>query len=71
MLAITSDILPIDSLAAHAYSEIFAQLRRNGRPIPTNDIWIAAIAKANHLVLVTNDEHFKYIDGLTIENWLE
>ena len=71
LLAITSDILSVDSFAAHAYSEIFAQLRRNGRPIPTNDIWIAAIAKAHHLILVTNDEHFQSIDGLSIENWLE
>ncbi len=70
LLAIISDILMVDSLAAHAYSEIFAQLRRNGRPIPTNDIWIAAIARAHDLILVTNDDHFRHIDGLIIENWV-
>ncbi|GAK49412.1 predicted nucleic acid-binding protein [Candidatus Moduliflexus flocculans] len=38
---------------------------------PTNDIWIAAIARAHRLTLVTNDEQFKYIDGVTLESWLE
>lgn len=69
ILIITSDILLIDSQVAQAYAEIFADLRRNGTPIPTNDLWIAAIAKAHKLILVTNDHHFKHVKGLQREDW--
>jgi tRNA(fMet)-specific endonuclease VapC len=69
ILAVTTDILEIDSQVAQAYAEIFADLRRNGTPIPTNDLWIAAIAKAHHLILVTNDSHFRHVKGLQKEDW--
>jgi tRNA(fMet)-specific endonuclease VapC len=69
ILAVTTDILEIDSQVAQAYAEIFADLRRHGTPIPTNDLWIAAIAKAHHLILVTNDDHFRHVNGLQRENW--
>jgi predicted nucleic acid-binding protein len=69
ILTITSNILLVDSQVAQAYAEIFADLRRNGTPIPTNDLWIAAIAKAHTLILVTNDSHFEHIKGLQKENW--
>lgn len=69
ILAIIADILEIDSQVAQAYAEIFADLRRHGTPIPTNDLWIAAIAKAHHLILVTNDAHFRHVKGLRREDW--
>ncbi|MCP4400756.1 MAG: type II toxin-antitoxin system VapC family toxin [bacterium] len=69
ILAMTSDILTIDSQVAQSYAEIFADLRRKGTPIPTNDLWIAAIAKAYNLILVSNDEHFQHVENLQIENW--
>jgi predicted nucleic acid-binding protein len=40
---------------------IFAQLRRQGTPIPTNDIWIAALVLQHDLVLLTDDTHFSNI----------
>jgi tRNA(fMet)-specific endonuclease VapC len=64
-----AEIVYINSQVAEQYAFIFTELRRKGRPIETNDIWIAAIAKAYNMVLVTNDEHFQYVDGLQIENW--
>jgi predicted nucleic acid-binding protein len=70
ILALTGDILEIDSQVAQAYAEIFADLRRQGTPIPTNDLWIAAIAKTHDLILVSNDDHFHHIEKLQIENWL-
>ena len=39
------------------------------KPIDTNDIWIAAIARVHNLVVVTNDDHFQYVEGLQVENW--
>ena len=53
-------------------SEIYANLKhileKKGRPIPVNDIWIAAQAIETGSVLVTYDDHFKYIPGLRIWN---
>ena len=69
ILAITGDILVVDSRVSQTYAEIFANLRQKGKPIPTNDLWIAAIAKAYELILVTNDEHFEYVEGITCEDW--
>ena len=45
-------------------SRIAAQLRRQGTPIPTNDIWIAAQAMEHGAELITTDEHFDKIIGL-------
>jgi tRNA(fMet)-specific endonuclease VapC len=44
-------------------------LRRKGRPIPENDIWIAAVAKQPNLGLVTRDVHLHEVGGLVIEAW--
>ena len=59
-----AEIVYINSQVAEQYAFIFTELRRKSRPIETNDIWIAAIAKAYNMILVTNDEHFQYVDGL-------
>jgi len=44
-------------------------LLAKGRPIPENDVWIAALARQHDLVLVTRDEHFAEVDGLTLARW--
>ena len=44
-------------------------LRSKGRPIPENDLWIAASALRHSLDLVTRDHHFEEIDGLTVKEW--
>lgn len=48
------------------YAEILNNLREIGRPVPTNDIWIAAVAFQNGLKLFTKDIHFKAIAGLSL-----
>jgi len=48
------------------YAEILHNLREIGKPVPTNDIWIAAVAFQNGLRLFTKDEHFKGIAGLSL-----
>ena len=69
VITMAADILPITSEVAEQFAHIFANLRRKGRPIDTNDIWIAALARVHNLVVVTNDEHFQYVEGLQVENW--
>lgn len=59
----------IDQETATQYAEIKLQLRQKGRPIPDNDIWIAAIAQQHQLILVTRDSHFNEIEDLMIERW--
>jgi tRNA(fMet)-specific endonuclease VapC len=43
-------------------------LLKKGKPIPENDIWIAAVAKQHTLRLFTNDAHFSAIEGILIQN---
>ena len=49
---------------ADRYSRIAASLRAKGRPIPSNDVWIAAQAMETGADLVSHDRHFEEIDGL-------
>lgn len=58
------EVFPVDTDTAEFYSEIWSQLRRQGTPIPTNDLWIAATAFQHGLKLFTKDEHFKNVPGL-------
>jgi len=54
---------------ARWYGIIKNQLQRKGRPIPNNDIWIAAIAMQHGLILVTRDSHFDEVEVLQTEHW--
>jgi len=54
----------IDEDTAEFYADILNRLRKKGKPIPTNDIWIASVALQNGLQLYTSDRHFKNISGL-------
>lgn len=47
-----------------AYGRIYAKLKKNGTPIPTNDIWISALCIENGATLLTADGHFKSVDEL-------
>lgn len=51
------------------YGKIWAELASIGKPIPTNDIWIAATALQYNLPLVTADAHFSHINGLETLHW--
>jgi tRNA(fMet)-specific endonuclease VapC len=48
------------------YAEILNNLRGIGKPVPTNDIWIAAVAFQNGLKLFAKDMYFKAIAGLSL-----
>ena len=53
---------------ARIYASIKSLLKLQGKPIPENDIWIAAIAIENDKSLVTNDQHFSLIKNLKVIN---
>jgi tRNA(fMet)-specific endonuclease VapC len=58
-----------DTATAQQYGDIKSKLRAKGRPIPENDIWIAASVMPYPLALVAHDRHFHEVDGLQIEDW--
>ncbi len=57
-------VLPIAERTAEYYAAAFQGLRRRGRPIPTNDLWIAATAQEHGYAVFTYDEHFTAVEGL-------
>lgn len=58
-----------DIEVADQYGRIQARLREKGKPIPQNDIWIAATAVRHGMVLITLDRHFAAVEGLPTEIW--
>ena len=58
------DLAQIGKITSDRYSRIAAKLKSKGRPIPTNDIWIAAQSMEHGAELITSDRHFENIDGL-------
>lgn len=54
---------------AHYYGRIKADLTRQGKQIPQNDVWIAAVALEHSLPVATRDRHFSFVSGLTILEW--
>ncbi len=64
---VTNTILSGDSETAKYYGLIKDRLRRKGRPIPDNDIWIAASAMQHNLILFTRDAHFGEVETLQTE----
>jgi tRNA(fMet)-specific endonuclease VapC len=67
--AAASSILPCDFQVAREFGRIKHRLRVKGKPVPENDIWIAAISSYHQLVLVTRDRHFDEVDDLVVAAW--
>ncbi|MCH7764309.1 MAG: type II toxin-antitoxin system VapC family toxin [Candidatus Marinimicrobia bacterium] len=55
-----------ENTAIH-YSQIYLDLKKAGTPLPTNDMWIAAVAKEKGAYLATADKHFQFIPGLLLQ----
>jgi tRNA(fMet)-specific endonuclease VapC len=62
-------VLECDAATAYEYGVLRNELRLKGRPIPENDLWIAATARQHGLTLVSRDTHFAHVDGLELERW--
>jgi tRNA(fMet)-specific endonuclease VapC len=63
-------IYGFDVVAAVEFGKIKAEQRAKGKPIPTADAQIAAVARVHGLTVLTNDIHFQQIDSLIVDNWL-
>lgn len=59
----------IDGDTASRYGHLKADLKSRGRPIPDNDLWIAALALQHSCTLATRDRHFASVAGLSTEAW--
>lgn len=62
-------VVPLARETAAVYARTRLALKRKGRPIPMNDIWIAAQCLEQGWVLVTDDKDFDYVDRLLLERW--
>lgn len=63
------ELLPINSETANHYADVRSELRHAGKPIPSNDVWIAALARQFGYPLLTRDRHFDAIRGLRVVTW--
>jgi len=57
-------VYDIDIETSEFYAKIYDELKRSGDPIPTNDLWIAALALQHGTKLFTLDKHFRKVQGL-------
>jgi predicted nucleic acid-binding protein len=62
-------ILRIDEATAAEYASVRGELKRSGRPIPSNDVWIAALARQYALPVVSRDQHFDFVRHVTRITW--
>jgi predicted nucleic acid-binding protein len=62
-------VLDIDDETTHSYALIGLELKKKGRPIPTNDVWIAALCRQHSLPLLSRDHHFDLVPGVRRIDW--
>jgi tRNA(fMet)-specific endonuclease VapC len=62
-------VLVVDDGTAEEYAEVRDELKRMRRPIPANDLWIAALARQHALPLLSRDQHFDLVPGLKRVVW--
>lgn len=62
-------VLDVTSDTAAKYAEVRLELKRSGTPIPSNDMWIAALCRQHALPLLSQDRHFDSVKGLRRIGW--
>jgi tRNA(fMet)-specific endonuclease VapC len=62
-------VLDISSETASEYARVRAELKHIGKPIPANDLWIAALCRQHYQPLLSRDQHFEYVPGLRRIGW--
>jgi tRNA(fMet)-specific endonuclease VapC len=62
-------VLDVNEPTTHHYAEITIELKRKGKPIPTNDLWIAALCRQHALPLLSRDRHFDLVAGTKRIGW--
>jgi predicted nucleic acid-binding protein len=64
-----ASVLDIDDETTQSYAAIGLELKRKGKPIPANDLWVAALCRQHSLPLLSRDRHFDLVPGLHRINW--
>ena len=64
-----SIVLGIETRTANEYAHVREELRAVGKPIPENDLWIAALARQHGLDVASRDRHFDQVENLTRRDW--
>jgi predicted nucleic acid-binding protein len=64
-----SFVLVVDEETAESYAYVRGALRKKGRPIPENDIWIAALARQHQQPIVSRDSHFDDVSDVRRIHW--
>jgi tRNA(fMet)-specific endonuclease VapC len=64
-----SIVLRLEEKTTEHYAAVREELRRKGRPIPENDVWIAALARQFDLTIISRDQHFAEISSLRALSW--
>lgn len=59
-------VLFADEATTHHYANLFRQLRTQATPIPSNNLWVAALAVQHGLTLLSRDEHFAHLPQLLL-----
>ena len=62
-------VLRVDETTAGEYAAIRGELKRSGKPIPSNDAWIAALARQHAMPVISQDEHFDFVPKLKRVAW--
>ena len=62
-------ILDVDERTTISYSAVRSELKKAGTPIPSNDVWIAALCRQHSLPLLSRDRHFDAVTGITRLDW--
>ena len=62
-------ILDVDEATTISYRDVRTELKRAGTPIPSNDVWIAALCRQHRLPLLSRDRHFDAVPGVRRLAW--
>lgn len=65
----TIRILNVDERTTVAYSTVRSELKKAGSPIPSNDVWIAALCRQHSQPLLSRDRHFDAVTGIARLDW--
>jgi tRNA(fMet)-specific endonuclease VapC len=68
-LIAATQVLSVDEETSRHYAQIRSELKKAGRPIPSNDLWIAALCRQHRLPLMSQDTHFDTVPGLKRIGW--
>ena len=62
-------VLDVNEPTTQHYAQIVLELKRLGKPMPTNDLWIAALCRQHSLPLLSRDRHFDLVPGTKRIDW--